>query len=111
VPFFEHLVTGRVTAAKGNAVSVGDAASLKIPLSGEGIGTALKSGILAASSILESIRTGRKVEQIYAAELRPLLKALSSSYEILEELKLKTGSGFLGALAEAFEASVSAPDF
>lgn len=111
VPFLEHLVTGRVTTAKGNAVLVGDAASLKIPLSGEGIGTALKSGILAANSIIESIRTGRKVEQIYAAELRPLLKALSSSYEILEKLKRKTGSGFLGALAEAFEASVNAPDF
>jgi hypothetical protein len=111
VPFFDHLVTGRVTAAKGNALLVGDAASLKIPLSGEGIGTALKSGILAARSILESIHTGRRAEEIYAGELRPLLGALGSCCAMLEELKQKTGAGLLGALARAFEASVSAPDF
>jgi flavin-dependent dehydrogenase len=110
VPFFEHLAAGRATAAKGNVLLVGDAASLKIPLSGEGIGTALKSGILAAGSIVESIRTDRKVEQIYAGELRPLLGALGSCYEMLDELKREKGTEFLGALAKAFEDSIRAPD-
>ncbi|MBI5444268.1 MAG: FAD-dependent monooxygenase [Deltaproteobacteria bacterium] len=106
VPLFEHLRTGRAAAAKGNAVLVGDAAALKIPLSGEGIGAALRSGILAARSIVESIRTGRRLEPVYTEKLTPMLKALGSSYELVERLEREKGLGFLKAVTRAFEASM-----
>ncbi len=43
----------RVAVARGNVLAVGDAAGLARPLSGEGVGPALESGILAARCLLE----------------------------------------------------------
>jgi flavin-dependent dehydrogenase len=111
---FKHLLSGSFTPAKGNVLLVGDAAGLKIPISGEGIHTALKSGLLAANSIMEGTRTGQPVSEIYAGELSPLLGALTSCYVKVEEIKAQASKGpqtLLAMLTEAFEESIEAAYF
>lgn len=107
LPLFEQFASGAFTAARGNVLLVGDAAALKIPVSGEGIGTALSSGLSAARSITESIITGGRVDQIYRRELGPLLDALSRSHVTVDVLKLKQGPEFLAGLEEAFAQSMT----
>jgi flavin-dependent dehydrogenase len=106
---FEHLLLGSFKPGKGNVLLVGDAAGLKIPISGEGINTAIKSGFLAANSIVEAARTTRTVLKIYLDELTPLLENLRSYYLRLDEIgeKIqKRPQDFLAALTEAFEESI-----
>ena len=50
-----QLASGEFKPARDNVLLVGDAAGLILPITFEGIGTALKSGVLAARSILEVI--------------------------------------------------------
>ena len=87
---------------------VGNAAGLKNPLNGEGIHTALKSGLLAANSIVKATRTGDAVSKIYIGELSPLLAALHLYYARVEEIKVQVREGLqtIAVLTEAFEASV-----
>jgi geranylgeranyl reductase family protein len=110
---YEHLSSGSFSPAKGNVLLVGDAAGLKNPLNGEGIHTALKSGLLAANSIVKAIRTGDAVSKIYIGELSSLLAALDLYYAKVEEIKKQVNKGLqtLSAFTEAFEESIEAIDF
>lgn len=110
---YKYLSSGSFLPAKGNILLVGDAASLKNPLNGEGIHTALKSGLLAGNSIVEATRTGDAVSKIYIGELSPLLAALHLYYAKVEEIKAQVSKGLqiLAALTEAFEESIEAVDF
>jgi flavin-dependent dehydrogenase len=102
------------TSARGNVLLAGDAARLKIPVSGEGIGTALKSGILAASSIVKSLRTGKEVSEIYTNELNPLLETLHSYYLGLGQIKKEAQKGpeaLLNALTSAYDETIRMVDF
>jgi len=111
---YQHLSSGSFSPAKGNILLVGDAAGLQIPVSGEGIGTALKSGVLAANSIVEATRTGQTVSKIYVGELSPLLATQHSYYIKLEEIKAqarKRPPAFLAVLTKAFEESIEAAEF
>jgi flavin-dependent dehydrogenase len=49
---------------------VGDAAGFILPLSGEGIGTALKSGLLAATSVIEASRNNNQASHLYLDHLK-----------------------------------------
>lgn len=109
VQFPGHLFPSTFTSARNNVLLTGDAAGLQIPVSGEGIGTALKSGVLAANAIVESLRTGKEVSKIYTGELSPLLATLRSDYLKLEQIKSEANRGpeaLLDALATAFEESL-----
>jgi geranylgeranyl reductase family protein len=65
----------RLTAAGGRALFVGDAARATDPMTGEGIGQALETGVLAAESILtgasyeDAVRRGLAVDNKLAALL------------------------------------------
>jgi flavin-dependent dehydrogenase len=45
---------------------------------GEGINTALKSGILAASAVAKAAATSRQAATIYLAELQPLISVMKT---------------------------------
>jgi geranylgeranyl reductase family protein len=101
-----HPFPDAETSVRGNVLLTGDAARLKIPVSGEGIGTALRSGILAAESIVASLASGKKVSNMFANELRPLLATLHAFYLDLEHIKNDARKGpqaLLDALTRAFE--------
>ena len=106
-----HPFPDAETSVRGNVLLTGDAARLKIPVSGEGIGTALRSGILAAESIAASLTSGKEVSNIFANELRPLLATLHTFYLGLEHIKNHARKGpqaLLDAVTRAFEKTMDA---
>jgi flavin-dependent dehydrogenase len=101
----EALISGSFSPAKGNILLIGDAAGLLFPITFEGIGTALKSGILAAESIARSIKEGGGATGIYLRELRPILKIIESlhSWNLkLEQEAAKGGTQLSKALTAAY---------
>ncbi|MDJ0830574.1 MAG: NAD(P)/FAD-dependent oxidoreductase [Desulfobacterales bacterium] len=85
----EALISGAFSPAKGNILLIGDAAGLLFPITFEGIGTALKSGILAAGSIARSIKAGRAAAEIYLRDLKPVLKIIEGFHSWNKKLELE----------------------
>lgn len=102
----DHLATGAFTPARGNVLLVGDAAGLKIHVSGEGIGTAIKSALIAAESIAAALKAGREVAPLYIGELAPLVQTLESGYREVEQIKGSSGQALLDGLGREFEESL-----
>jgi len=66
--------------AAGNALLVGDAAGFLMPVSGEGIGAGIKSGLLAASSIIRAIESGEPPDKIYLTEIEGIISMFKEVY-------------------------------
>ena len=77
---YRELISKAFLPAKEKALLVGDAAGFPLPISGEGIGTALKSGILSASSIKESLDTNSAAGEIYLEQIGNIIKAFGELY-------------------------------
>jgi len=104
---YNYLLSGEFQPAKGNVLLIGDAAGLKNPITGEGIHTAIKSGIFAAESIVKAIKTGDQASKVYLTEIRPLLVDLRSNYSKLEKIKQhEKRTSFLPILSQIFEESI-----
>ena len=100
---------GSFTPARGNVLFTGDAAMLQLPVSGEGIGMALKSGLLAAQSIAESKSSKRDVADIYRRKLEPVfavLKELTQEDKKLEEAGKSGPKAIAKAFAEGLRATL-----
>lgn len=82
----EQLRSRAFVPAKGNILLVGDAAGLILPITFEGIGSALKSGILAAESIVRSSRAGTYAAVFYLETLEPMLNTISRLCTVQDEL-------------------------
>jgi flavin-dependent dehydrogenase len=89
----EALITGSFSPAKGNILLIGDAAGLLFPITFEGIGTALKSGILAADSIARSVKEGREAAGIYLQELKSILQTIRSLHSWNKKLEKEATQG------------------
>lgn len=103
------LFAGSFIPAKGNILLVGDAAMLQLPVTGEGIGMALNSGLLAARSIAEALASKRQVAEVYLPQFEPLLntlKELSPYDRKVEEAGKKGPAALLNAFAEGFRATL-----
>ncbi len=101
----EALISGFFSPAKGNIMLIGDAAGLLFPITFEGIGTALKSGILAAGSVARSINVGSEAAGIYLQELKPILEIIRSLdfwNKKLEQAATKRGAELSKALTAAY---------
>ena len=101
----EALISGSFSPAKGNILLVGDAAGLLFPVTFEGIGSALKSGILAADSVARSAKEGRDAAGIYLQELTSILQTirrLHSWNKKLEQEAAKGGAALSKALKAAY---------
>ena len=79
--------------AEENVLLIGDAAGLILPITFEGIGTALKSGIMAAESIVLSIETGKPAANSYLEALDELLQKIFSLCSVQREIAEKSGTG------------------
>ena len=105
----EGLITGSFRPARGNALLIGDAAGLLFPISFEGIGVALKSGMLAATSIFESCRSQAEPAAAYLKALTPIIEQLKTLYILgkrLEKEHAKGGEALLNALKEGYTAAL-----
>ena len=102
----KELITGAFSPARGNTLLVGDAAGLILPITFEGIGTALKSGFIAADAVTEASGRARKAGEIYLQKLEPLLLAIKKFHGLQEDLSLaatKGASELAMGLKEAYE--------
>jgi flavin-dependent dehydrogenase len=101
----EALITGAFSPAQGNILLIGDAAGLLFPITFEGIGTALKSGILAGDSVARSVKEGRAAAGIYLRELKSILKTIRRLHawnKHLEQEATKGGVELSKALKAAY---------
>lgn len=88
--FYRELFSGSFSPAKGNSLLVGDAAGFILPLTGEGIGTALKSGWLAATAILEANRNNYRAGDLYLEKLKELISDLKKLYGYVKKVLEQT---------------------
>jgi flavin-dependent dehydrogenase len=72
--------SGASPLGRGNALLVGNAAGLVIPLTGEGIAPAIKSGNMAANAVIQALRSDRYAEAYYLPEARGLVSRLEKMY-------------------------------
>lgn len=77
---YRELTSYTFRPAQGNALLVGDAAGLPMPVSGEGIGTAMKSALQAAISIRRAVETGESADAAYLKELTGILSMFREIY-------------------------------
>ncbi len=88
---YKEVISRTFSPAKGNALLVGDAGCFCIPVSGEGIGTAIKTGLIAASSIIRSIESGESADRNYLAGIDGIIstfkEVLPCYKNILEEVR------------------------
>jgi flavin-dependent dehydrogenase len=100
-----ELIDGSFVPAKGNALLVGDAANFFLPVSGEGIGTAIQSGLLAADSIMTASESGEQAGRAYSARLEPTISLFGTLSSGLEKIgaEMKDGGDSLPeVLQEAY---------
>jgi len=75
-----ELLSHSFLPAKANALLVGDAGGFQLPVSGEGIGTAIRSGLLAANSIVEALETGGQADKIYLTQIEGIISIFKEIY-------------------------------
>lgn len=104
---YRELFSGSFAPAKGNSLLVGDAAGLILPISGEGIGTALKSGLMAALSIVEASWTKDQASRLYLSELNGLKWKLQELYQYSKKIsEEKNEAQKVVLLKEAWEKAI-----
>jgi 2-polyprenyl-6-methoxyphenol hydroxylase-like FAD-dependent oxidoreductase len=96
--------------AKGNVLLVGNAVGLNIPMTGEGIGTAVKSGLLAAEALHKAKDKKRKAADFYPGLCREMLATINGMYPPPGAIRdnLNRGmDGFLEAIKEIYSNSMA----
>ena len=102
----DALISGAFSPAAGNVLLIGDAAGLLLPITFEGIGTALKSGLLAADAIAEGEKHGKEAAAGYLQELKSILVVLKGLNELnarLSRSKKMGASDLSKAIRDAYE--------
>ena len=102
----KELISGSFSPALGNTLLIGDAAGLILPITFEGIGTALESGLLAADAVTEAAGQGWGAEEIYLQKLKPLLLTIKRFHGLQENLNstaAQNASELAKGLKEAYE--------
>lgn len=84
---YAKLRAGAFITAKKNVLIVGEAAGLILPGTLEGIGPAIRSGIIAAQSIIESKEGGAYADSFYIRDLGGLLEKLRKADQVAMDMK------------------------
>ena len=77
---YPELISHTFKPAHSNALLVGDAAGLVLPVSGEGIGTSMKSALLAAHSIKSAFESGEPAEAVYLSKIEDIISLFGEIY-------------------------------
>jgi len=106
----DDLLSGAFQPARGNVLLIGDAAGLILPITFEGIGSALKSGILAAEAIIKGLDHQKEVGSSYVKSLGPILETIGRLCKVQDALKGASNGGpdFLAkALKDAYKKTLT----
>lgn len=102
---YRELTSRAFRPGRGNVLLLGDAAGFIMPVSGEGIGLAVKSALAAAEAIADSRETGAPPEGMYLDRIDPILRCFEKTYpwfrRIVEEAKGE-GTALPGILRQAY---------
>lgn len=101
-----ELASGRFRPARDRALLAGDAAGLILPITFEGIGTAVLSGRNACEAIVGAMAGGRSAAELYVKALEPVLRAIARLAELEEELGGRAAQGpaaLADALSDAYQ--------
>jgi flavin-dependent dehydrogenase len=101
-----ELVSGRFRPARGNALLAGDAAGLILPITFEGIGTAVLSGRHACEAIVGATSGGAPAAERYVEALQPIVRAIAGLAAVEEKLGRRAEQGpaaLADALADAYQ--------
>ena len=106
----QDVMAGKHHPAVGNVLLIGDAASLRVTLTAEGISTAIESGIMAALSIAEASSKRSSAAPIYFKRLEPLIAELrihqQSREMFIEQLKAEKGPEAMSTMIDSWGRSV-----
>jgi flavin-dependent dehydrogenase len=83
----EALISGAFSPAQKNILLIGDAAGLLLPITFEGIGAALKSGLCAADSIIAAAGSRKDAASIYLKKLKSIVKVIKSLHALNAKLE------------------------
>lgn len=93
------------TRAHGNVLLVGDAGGFTIPFTVEGIGSALKTGLLAAEAIVEASSGRGEAAERYTRKIEPVVLVVDHLRSLERELRAP-GPRSPDATADAIEAFI-----
>ena len=96
--------------AKDNALIVGNAAGLNVPMTGEGINTAIKSGLMAADAVIKASKRGEKAADFYISACQTLLSTLEGMYPPPGKIRQESGKGmkyFMSAILDIYSSSMN----
>ena len=106
----EDLLSGAFKPAKGNVLLTGDAAGLILPITFEGIGSALKSGLLAADAVMLHFKDADAASSSYLESIDPMRDTIRKLCKIQEELKAAAEKGpavLAKALCDAYRETLT----
>ncbi|WP_419657811.1 putative FAD-dependent pyridine nucleotide-disulfide oxidoreductase [Desulfosarcina variabilis str. Montpellier] len=102
----EALISGSFVPVKGNVLLVGDAAGLILPITFEGIGTALKSGKMAAEAIKAVSNKKKETADQYLEKIQPIVQAIGHLVHVNKKAEKEAAGNkekILDALVRAYE--------
>jgi flavin-dependent dehydrogenase len=105
-----ELISGSFLPARKNILLAGDAGGFVLPITGEGIGTCLQSGLLAADAVVQALRSGCEADGIYLKEIAPIVTGFRNYSPWIQRVvgAAKAGGDALrDTFAEAHRASLA----
>lgn len=109
IVLFRPLFSRTFLPAKGNALLVGDAAGLPLPVSGEGIGTGIKSALMAADAVIKASKSGVSADSLYLNEVKVITDMFGEILPWFKKIsaEAKSGGRYLPQiLAQAYGATL-----
>jgi len=98
--FAGDLASGDFVPARENILLAGDAGGFMMPISMEGIGPGIRTGLLAAESIHEALETDADAEQIYLKKLKPMISLFGKAHEFEQQRQRSREIGDFDAVKE-----------
>ncbi len=90
---YSQLFKGSFRPARGNVMLTGDAAGLVMPVTGEGMGTSMLSGLAAAVAVERALKKNQKAEELYLSGIRGLVERLQGPYGMVREIRREADNG------------------
>ena len=90
---YREVTSHTFLPAKGNALLVGDAAGVLLPVTGEGIGTGIRSGLLAADSVITAVESGGQPDKIYLTGIEGIISVFKEISPWFKKIAEETKSG------------------
>ncbi len=98
---YKELFAKDFRPARGNALIVGDAAGMNMPVTGEGVGTSLMTGLEAANAIIEACENGGTAAEVYLKVIDEISGKFQNIYQFSKRIKSAAATGDPGALSAA----------